>query len=44
MQQLPLHIAGSTEQKRKYLGRLVEEPLVAAYCATEPSAGSDVNG
>lgn len=32
------------EQKKKYLGRLVEEPLLAAYCVTEPGAGSDVNG
>ncbi len=39
-----MFIGGSDEQKRKYLGRLVEEPLVAAYCATEPSAGSDVAG
>lgn len=31
-------------QKKKYLGRLIEEPSVAAYCATEPGAGSDVNG
>lgn len=44
MQQLPLIMNGSTELKRKYLGRLIEEPLVAAYCATEPGAGSDVNG
>lgn len=28
---------------KKYLGRLIEAPLVAAYCATEPGAGSDVN-
>ncbi|KAJ6641717.1 putative medium-chain specific acyl-CoA dehydrogenase, mitochondrial [Pseudolycoriella hygida] len=42
--QMPLVIGASTEQKRKYLGRLVEEPMVAAYCATEPSAGSDING
>lgn len=26
------------------MGRLVEEPLVAAYCVTEPGAGSDVSG
>jgi acyl-CoA dehydrogenase len=26
------------------LGRLLEEPLVAAYAVTEPGAGSDVNG
>lgn len=37
-------LSGNAEQKKKYLGRLVEEPLVAAYCVTEPQAGSDVNG
>lgn len=42
--QTPVLIAGSEEQKKKYLGRLVEEPLLAAYCVTEPGAGSDVNG
>ncbi|KAG8899847.1 hypothetical protein FRB99_006404, partial [Tulasnella sp. 403] len=38
----PVIIAGSEETKKKYLGRMTEEPLVAAYCVTEPSAGSDV--
>lgn len=42
--QTPVLIAGNKEQKKKYLGRLVEEPLVSAYCVTEPGAGSDVNG
>lgn len=37
-------LAGNSEQKKKYLGRLLEEPIVAAYAATEPSAGSDVAG
>lgn len=41
---MPVIIAGTSEQKKKYLGRLVEEPLVAAYCVTEPGAGSDVSG
>lgn len=41
---MPLVIAGNHEQKKKYLGRLIDEPLVVAYCATEPGAGSDVNG
>lgn len=40
---MPLEIAGNDMQKKKYLGRLLEEPLVAAYCATEPGAGSDVS-
>lgn len=42
--QAPVIIAGTKEQQKKYLGRLLEEPLVAAYCVTEPSAGSDVSG
>ncbi|XP_026475102.1 probable medium-chain specific acyl-CoA dehydrogenase, mitochondrial isoform X1 [Ctenocephalides felis] len=42
--QMPVVIAGNKEQQKKYLGRLIDEPLVAAYCVTEPGAGSDVNG
>lgn len=42
--QTPVIIAGTEEQQKKYLGRLVEEPLIAAYCVTEPGAGSDVAG
>lgn len=42
--QTPVILSGNAEQKKKYLGRLIDEPLVAAYCVTEPSAGSDVNG
>lgn len=42
--QTPVLVAGNDAQKKKYLGRLIEEPLVAAYCVTEPGAGSDVNG
>ena len=38
----PLIVAASHEQKMKYLGRMCEEPLQAAYCVTEPGAGSDV--
>ena len=40
----PVLVAGSHEQKQKYLGRMTEEPLQAAYCVTEPGAGSDVAG
>lgn len=40
--QAPVIGFGTKEQHKKYLGRLMEEPLVAAYCVTEPSAGSDV--
>ncbi|KAJ3662567.1 hypothetical protein Zmor_006909 [Zophobas morio] len=42
--QTPVLISGNKEQQQKYLGRLLEEPLVAAYCVTEPGAGSDVGG
>lgn len=42
--QAPVIEAGTKEQHKKYLGRLLEEPLVAAYCVTEPGAGSDVSG
>uniref|UniRef100_A0A671WIF2 Medium-chain specific acyl-CoA dehydrogenase, mitochondrial n=1 Tax=Sparus aurata TaxID=8175 RepID=A0A671WIF2_SPAAU len=42
--QMPVIIAGSEAQKRKYLGRMAEEPLMCAYCVTEPGAGSDVAG
>jgi len=40
----PVIIAGNEEQKKKYLGRMTEAPLQAAYCVTEPNAGSDVAG
>ena len=40
----PVIIAGSEAQKREYLGRLTAAPLQAAYCVTEPGAGSDVAG
>ncbi|KAK9882824.1 hypothetical protein WA026_023437 [Henosepilachna vigintioctopunctata] len=44
--QAPVINAGNKEQKKKkkYLGRLLEEPLVAAYCVTGTRAGSDVAG
>jgi len=41
---MPIMIAGNHEQKKKYLGRLIEEPLMCAYGVTEPGAGSDVAG
>ncbi|HRI52945.1 MAG TPA: acyl-CoA dehydrogenase family protein, partial [Pseudomonadota bacterium] len=41
---LPLIIAGSEEQKAKYLGWLSREPIFASYCCSEPDAGSDVAG
>jgi len=41
---MPIMIAGNEEQKKKYLTRLIEEPLMCAYGVTEPGAGSDVAG
>jgi len=40
---MPVLVAGSTELKQEYLGRLLNEPLQAAYGVTEPGAGSDVS-
>ena len=39
----PIITGGTEEQKKKYLGMLAEKPLIAAYCVTEPGAGSDVS-
>lgn len=41
---LPILLAGSQAQKEKYFPWLTEEGKVAAYCMTEPDAGSDVAG
>jgi acyl-CoA dehydrogenase len=40
----PIKLAGNEEQKKKYLGMLTSEPILAAYATTEPGAGSDVAG
>ena len=40
----PVLIGGSEEVKKEYLGRLIEAPLLASFCLTEPDAGSDVSG
>lgn len=40
----PVIVAGSKEQKDEFLGMLTAEPKFAAYCVTEPGAGSDVSG
>src|SRR5438067_9119926 len=37
-------LGSSEELKREYLGRLIEAPLLASFCLTEPDAGSDVSG
>jgi alkylation response protein AidB-like acyl-CoA dehydrogenase len=38
---LPVLLFGTAEQKRRYLHGLVSAETVAAYCLTEPHAGSD---
>lgn len=40
---MPVLVAGSPELKQEYLGRLLNEPIQAAYGVTEPGAGSDVS-
>lgn len=40
---LPILYYGSEEQKQKYLGKLATGEWKAAYCLTEPDAGSDAN-
>lgn len=39
---LPLLLAGTAEQKQHYLPWIMDDGKVAAYCMTEPNAGSDV--
>jgi butyryl-CoA dehydrogenase len=41
---LPLVYYGTEEQKRRYLPRLASGEWTAAYCLTEPGAGSDALG
>ena len=41
---MPIMLAGTDAQKKKYLTRIIEEPIMCAYCVTEPGAGSDVAG
>jgi acyl-CoA dehydrogenase len=41
---MPIILAGTEEQKKQYFGRLLAEPIFAAYCCSEPDAGSDVAG
>jgi alkylation response protein AidB-like acyl-CoA dehydrogenase len=40
---LPLLYYGNEEQKNKYIPKLASGEWKAAYCLTEPSAGSDAN-
>lgn len=41
---LPLIYYGTGEQKEKYLGKIISGEWIAAYCLTEPEAGSDALG
>ena len=41
---LPLIYYGTETQKEKYLGKLMSGEWIAAYCLTEPDAGSDALG
>ena len=40
----PLHVAGTDEQRRKYLRKLATGEWVGAHSVTEPQAGSDLSG
>ncbi len=40
----PIVIAGSEDQKKKFLKPFTQKPLLASFCLTEPGAGSDVSG
>src|SRR2546423_8950112 len=40
----PVLIAGTDEQKRRFLAPLVDEPILCSFALTEPNAGSDVSG
>ncbi len=38
---LPVLLFGTEEQKQKYLPKLAKAEMIAAYCLSEPQAGSD---
>jgi acyl-CoA dehydrogenase len=40
----PILVGGSEDQKREWLPRFMEKPLLASFCLSEPGAGSDVAG
>ncbi len=40
----PLLLAANEKQQDKFYAEIVEDKAVAAYCLTEPNAGSDVQG
>ena len=41
---LPLVYYGTPEQKERYLDKLMTSEMIAAYCLSEPGAGSDALG
>ncbi|HJZ85998.1 MAG TPA: acyl-CoA dehydrogenase family protein [Polyangia bacterium] len=41
---IPLVLAGTEEQRKKFLSWAMREPILSAYCCSEPDAGSDVAG
>ncbi|MBM4282461.1 MAG: acyl-CoA dehydrogenase [Deltaproteobacteria bacterium] len=42
--QVPVIVAGTDAQKRRWLSRFADSPLLCSYAVTEPGAGSDVAG
>jgi acyl-CoA dehydrogenase len=40
----PVVIAGTDEQKRRWLPPLIEQPILCSFGLSEPNAGSDVSG
>jgi len=42
--QAPVIVAGSTEQKKKWLAPFADKHIICSYAVTEPDAGSDVAG
>ncbi len=40
----PLLVAGTDEQKRRWLAPLLDEPILGCFGLSEPGAGSDVSG
>src|SRR5262245_56672062 len=40
----PVILAGTEEQKRRWLPPLIDQPILCSFALTEPNAGSDVSG
>lgn len=41
---LPIYLGGTEEQKEKFIHSVTTQQLLASFCLTEPSAGSDAAG